>query len=384
MIRKYALSLLILLLILYPEGFSQKVSLGFNNQISTAASLNFGDPAKSQLTGRYIPSLSPAFSFGKNEKLDAEISMNAFGNLNFSNLDYDTSGYRFKPYRVYLRYSNPRLELRLGLQKINFGSANILRPLMWFDKMDFRDPLQLTDGVYGFLGRYYFQNNANIWAWALYGNDKEKGWETAPTLKDHPEFGGRIQLPVPLGEVGMSYHHRLADFSKFYAGIPMLEEPRYTEDWMAVDGKMDLGVGLSFEIVQKLNDTDNAIFSKWETYYNVGLDYTFGIGNGLNLTTEFFQYVNHPDSTQVEVRNTYSVLALSYPFHLSHSLSGMVYYNWDTEEWYRFISMQLKYDYLSLYVMAFWNPDRFSLYSGPDDRTSFAGKGIQLMLVLDI
>jgi hypothetical protein len=49
------------------------------------------------------------------------------------------------------------------LQKINFGSASMLRPLMWFDQMDPRDPLQLTDGVWGLLGRYYFLNNANIW-----------------------------------------------------------------------------------------------------------------------------------------------------------------------------------------------------------------------------
>lgn len=50
-------------------------------------------------------------------------------------------------------------ELRLGLQKINFGSAQLFRPLMWFDKMDPRDPLQMTDGVWGALYRYYFRNN---------------------------------------------------------------------------------------------------------------------------------------------------------------------------------------------------------------------------------
>jgi hypothetical protein len=60
-----------------------------------------------------------------------------------------------KPYRLWARYSTSQLEIRAGLQKINFGSANILRPLMWFDQMDPRDPLQLTDGVWGILGRYY-------------------------------------------------------------------------------------------------------------------------------------------------------------------------------------------------------------------------------------
>ena len=69
----------------------------------------------------------------------------------------DSTDFRFKPYRLWLRYSTSHLEIRAGLQKINFGSSNILRPLMWFDKMDFRDPLMLTDGVYALLGRYYFR-----------------------------------------------------------------------------------------------------------------------------------------------------------------------------------------------------------------------------------
>jgi len=54
------------------------------------------------------------------------------------------------------------------LQKINFGSATLFRLLMWFDRIDPRDPLKLTDGVYGLLLRYYFHNNTNIWLWGLY------------------------------------------------------------------------------------------------------------------------------------------------------------------------------------------------------------------------
>ena len=45
--------------------------------------------------------------------------------------------------------------------------------------------------------RYYFQNNANAWLWMLMGNDETKGWETIPSDGKIPEFGGRMQLPVP-------------------------------------------------------------------------------------------------------------------------------------------------------------------------------------------
>jgi len=110
-----------------------------------------------------------------------------------------------KPYRFWARYSAKQVELRIGLQKINFGSASMLRPLMWFDQVDPRDPLMLTDGVWGILGRYYFLNNANIWLWGLYGNDNRKGWEIFNSQKTIPEFGGRLQIPVPKGESGFSF-----------------------------------------------------------------------------------------------------------------------------------------------------------------------------------
>jgi hypothetical protein len=255
---------------------------------------------------------------------------------------------------------------------------------MWFDKMDFRDPLQLTDGVYSLLGRYYFANNANIWLWTLYGNDKTKGWELSPSVADIPEYGGRIQLPFPRGEIGFSYHHRVADFTEFYTGLPLLSEPHFDEDMMAFDGKWDIGIGLWVEYVRKLNDKGNQLMSRWESYYNIGFDYTFSLGNGLNFNFEFFRYENHPGTGQEKAERNISTAALSYPISLSHNISGMVYYNWDTEEWYRFLNMQLKYDYLSLHIMTYWNPDSFSLYSGGENRSLFTGKGVQLMLVIDI
>ena len=52
------------------------------------------------------------------------------------------------PTAAWLRLSTSRFEARVGLQKINFGSATLFRPLMWFDSLDPRDPLQITDGVY--------------------------------------------------------------------------------------------------------------------------------------------------------------------------------------------------------------------------------------------
>lgn len=362
----------------------QKADIRFDNQISLWSGLAFSKPVEWQAGARYIPSLSPGIQFKGDRRIDAELSLNTYGNLFFTKFDYDTVNYDLKPYRLWIRYTSSHLEIRAGLQKISFGSASVLRPLMWFDKMDFRDPLQLTDGVYALLVRYYFSNNINIWLWGLAGNDRAKGWEAAPSVNDVPEYGGRFEYPAGKGEMGFSYHHRRADYKSLMAGIPSPAETSFTEQLFASDGKWDIGTGIWYEVAGKLNDDNNPLAGRWEIFYNLGLDYTFKLGNGLNLMTEFFHYSNFPDNNLPEIKRNFSILSLSYPLFLTHNLSGMVYYNWDSREWYRLLSMQFKYNYLSLHLMAFWNPDEFTLYGNQGERNLFAGKGFQAMLVIDI
>lgn len=377
-------SLFVFFVMMWLPLMGQKAGISMGNQISSWTGLNFNKPAKWQTGARYIPAINPSIQLNDNSKIDAEISFNAYGNILFSGFEYDTVNYNLKPYRLWLRYSTSHLELRAGLQKINFGSAYIFRPLMWFDKMDYRDPLQLTDGVYAFLGRYYFNNNVNIWLWTLYGNKKEKGWEIVPSAPKIPEFGGRFQIPLGKGEIAATYHNRVADYSEILAGMPMITDSLYSEQMFAIDGKWDLGIGLWFELVGKLNDRNNPVAGKLETYLSLGLDYTFGIGNGLTMISEYFRYGNDRENGQQKISYNLSTLSLNYPLFLSHNISGLVYYNWDSKEWFRFLNYQIKYDYLSIYLMAFWNPDQFTLYRGNEDTSLFAGKGFRLMLVLDI
>ena len=93
-----------------------------------------------------------------------------YGSVLYHPFDSSQVDAAIKAYRLWGRYTGHQFEVRVGLQKIDFGSAMMLRPLQWFDEMDPRDPLNFTTGVYGALGRYYFLNNANIWGWILYGN----------------------------------------------------------------------------------------------------------------------------------------------------------------------------------------------------------------------
>jgi hypothetical protein len=360
----------------------QHIKFRLANQISGWTTVNVSDTMRFQTGGRYIPVLSISDSLSGGKMLDAEVAVNGYGNLTFSKYDAFTDG-NIKPYRFWLRYSTNRLELRAGLQKINFGSASVLRPLMWFDKTDSRDPLQMTDGVYGLLGRYYFKKTANIWLWGLAGNAKVRGWDVAPTVKKTPEFGGRFQLPVPGGEAALTYHHRRADFSGYYPAGAVNVPTTFNEEKAGFDGKWDIGPGLWFEYVVKHNDPDNGILPQWESYMNIGMDYTLPVGNGLNLATEFFRYANKQEWGKSGNDNKYSVVSANYPFGLMNSIMAMVYYNWDQEEWYRFVYIQRKYDFWSFYLLAFRNPEQPLLFGGTKDRNLFMGKGLQFMAVVN-
>jgi hypothetical protein len=282
---------------------------------------------------------------------------------------------------MWLSFYGNQFEVRAGLQKINFGSAMLFRPLMWFDRIDPRDPLQLTDGVYGLLGRYYFLNNINIWIWGLYGDDRIKGWEVFSSLKNSVEFGGRFQVPVFSGEMAASYHHRKADPSGV---IPdsLLHAASYPENRFGVDAKFDLGVGFWVEaavIHQDLDFTDLT----FKSLLNAGMDYTFNLGNGLKLMTEAFGYLQGSRPLGAGEHVLYGLLSATYPITIIHNLSAMVFYDITSSKLYRFLNWSMTYDRWNFYVMGFWNPERYRLYNFDTQTDLYSGWGFQLMAVFN-
>ena len=331
---------------------------------------------------RYIPTFSLELPSDKGYQLDAEFSLNAYGSLDFQSSDDIRSDGKIKPYRAWVRFSTNQFEARLGLQKINFGPAFMFRTLMWFDQLDARDPLQLTDGVYGLLLRYYFLNNANIWLWGLYGNNDPKGWESISTADNTAEFGGRIQVPAGKGELGFSYHHRSIDLSEmsFMIPRPLPEQTKVSENRVALDGKWDIVIGLWFEgAVFKKNTT--WLPYPWQQNLTLGIDYTFGIGNGLHVVGEHYFSMQSTEFLSSGEDFNFSALSLNYPIGLLDSLSAMVYYDWKSDEFYRFINWQRTYDRWQIYVMGFWNPKQFLIYQGNLDSSLFTGTGFQVMVV---
>lgn len=326
--------------------------------------------------GRYIPAFNLEKPLTQKKLLDMEVSANLSGSFATVPFDSTYSNGSARPYRAWVRYSNEQMEWRLGLQKINFGSASILRPLMWFDQIDPRDPLQITDGVYGILGRYYFLNNANVWVWGLYGNKNPRGFDITAPVKEIPEFGGRFQFPVKNGEMGLTYHFRKADISNL--GNPeWVETP---ENRFGFDAKWDIKIGLWVE-ASWIRNSQNIGFLTNQHLFNVGMDYTFGLGNGLNVIAE--QLIISYDETAFGFSDprTLTAISASYPLGLFDNLSAILYYDWTGQSLYNFFQWQHQFATWTLNVMAFWNPENTQLPQQGQAENLLGGKGIQVLAV---
>ena len=297
--------------------------ISFNGQITGWGIVQLENSTPWQLAGRFVPTLLGNFSLASHSNIDFEASLNINGSVNFMGLQYDSVMGQFKPYRIWARYSGQNWEVRAGLQKINFGSAKLFRPLMWFDGMDVRDPLQLTDGVYGALGRYYFPNNANIWLWTLIGNKNPKGYNAIGSAQWKPEIGGRYQIPAGSGQLAFSTNFRKVDVHNLFDSVP--QNTLLNEKRIGFDGKWDLGIGLWFESSVTVLDANSYTLPAVQDVWNVGADYTFGIGSGLGVTVEYFRYHSGQHFlTGGKPMNLVGTM-LTYPVSMLDNLSAMVF-----------------------------------------------------------
>lgn len=355
----------------------ESTPLSFHGQASFWTNIHLDSDIPLKAGVRYIPQVNLRLMEQGNHEIDLELSANINGNTLLS-LDSNEYSGNIKPYRIWLRYSTTQFEIRAGLQKINFGSAHMLRPLMWFDQMDPRDPLQLTDGVWSLLARYYFTNNVNIWLWGLFGNEGPKTWEIGTTPPRSPEFGGRFQMPIPSGEAAISFHHRESDMTDF--GF-FLEQADYVpENRLGVDARWDVEIGLWAEGAW-IHKSENIGMFTHQKIFNVGADYTFSLGNGITAATEQLLYSMDEKALQFDNINHLTALSFSYPAGIFDNISTILYFDWKQNNIYSFLNWQHQLDRMSFYLMAFWNPQTFSLPQQNEATQLFSGKGFQLMLV---
>ncbi len=374
--KKSILLLLFFVCVINAQTKENTFSVG--GQVVGWVTTQFENPLLVQPGGRFVPELKAKLFTGKQVYFDFEASLNINGNVtieDFKNIDFDG---KIKPYRVWTRYANQNFEIRAGLQKINFGQAKMFRPLMWFDGMDIRDPLQLTDGVYGVLGKYFFENNANIWMWGLLGNNRRKGWEFYATEKWKPEIGGRVEIPAGKGELALSSHFRTIEFQNPVLSSIKLEKLK--ESRIGIDGKWDLGAGFWFETSTTINQKNDFLIPRFQEMLNVGVDYTFPVGNGLGVTAEylFFQVGNRflTDGLKMHLAGA----MLNYSLSITDNISAILFAVPGEKLFFNYVSWNKTLDNWSFYIMGYINPQVSGLINlSMTDKNLFAGKGVQLM-----
>ena len=266
-----SIALLLVLSITLIFGQSSSLNLQWKGQASLIHASSFEESFdESPTTMRYIPQLRLDYQSSSSTRLGFDAAVDLY---NFSRGDslvkLDGDLYRFT-----LRFDTPKTQLRVGLQKINFGPARMLRVLQWFDQLDPRDPLALSPGVWSVMGRYYFENGAIIRLWSM-ADAPDPQRDTWGIADEWPwDIGGRLEYPIPAGTLGLTLHK-----------LDVGETEYFNESRAALDVRLDALVGLWSELMFSRTDFDFADANNSLTAM-AGVDYTFGIGNGLYVALE--------------------------------------------------------------------------------------------------
>ena len=117
--------------------------------------------------------------------------------------------------------------------------------------------------------------------------------------------------------------------------------------------------------------------------HSLRTDYTFGLGNGINVMTEAFGYLQGENPFSTDQKLWFGLLSVNYPINIIHNVNAMLFYDIGNKNLYRFINWSVAYDKWSFYLIGFWNPESYTLYN-VDPRTSlYGGWGFQLMAVFN-
>lgn len=348
---------------------SSATELDWRGQVSGWTMASESEDTRTKQVGiRYLPEATLMLPVSDESFFDLGVSLNGFAAEGDVEDRFDVDFYRMK-----LRFATAQTETVLGLQKINFGPAQLLRALRWFDRLDPRDPQQLTEGVYGVRTKYTAMNNANLWLWALVGNDQPKGYEMFGTVSDRPEVGGRFQYPIPFGQAAATVHLRQVDAS-------VLNMDPFTEKRFALDARWDVEIGLWIESVAQQQSIPFLPFD-WVKMNTIGADYTVGLGNGIYILGEHLVVTTSDELFSWDDNTHLSAFSLSYLFGLFDSFRAIGSYQWDEDQFSQYVSWQRTYDSLLISLGLFHYPEVSNPQSVQPQTSVRSGTGGQLVLV---
>ena len=288
--------------------------------------------SKFQSSISYIPTISFKKNISTQSLLDFEwgyqLQRNFSGDSLYKKIE--------KPYRLWTRYSNQKLEARLGLQKIIFGPTQILRPLSWFDSFDIKNPTSETNGVEALRLKWFSSNNNTLWSWFIKDD------------LDTISYGGRYEFLLPIGEIGLTIH---SDPKNSYqiigqTGIPIDR----AHNRVAIDYRYDGIIGFWNESTMIQSKTSQVILATF------GADYTLPILNGVSILTETM-YTSNKNTDQNKTKY-YSAFIASLPISMTHLAMYISQLDWSEQKIYHFLRWSSTFDNYSLNWILSLNPKR--------------------------
>ena len=353
--------LLLIVLVLpfpFPLAFAESQHT-YQGQLNLWLTFPQEKPQPGENGARYLPGFRTRMVLQDGMEFEGEASINLY--LTSSQTSEKSWQESVKAHRLWGRIFSENLEIRLGLQKINWGPGKTLRALQWFDQIDPTDHSGFTDGVFALLVRQYFANNANLWGWILYGNQHAMGISPFTTLKYQPEFGGRVQIPVEHGEAGFTIHHRRIDASHW---VEDMQEKEKTENRFGLDAQWDLGLGLWLEFTLIEIEKTKSL-PQQQRHSVLGIDYTLDVGNGVFTALEAMQIQTNSPSESIETSTQWiAALTQNYPLNLLDHVGLITLWNTEQKTAKMHVNWQRVQDDLIWNVAYFYNETSVEPASG--------------------
>jgi len=339
--------------LLSAQSLSTKGQLWFgalkgNNAPSNQSSL--------EMSIGYIPTISFYKDMHNDRLFDVELAYRAEQYYSGESLLLDS----FEPHRVWMRFSNQKTEIRLGLQKITFGPAQMLRSLSWFDSFNLKDPTGQTDGVDAFRLQWFPSNSFSIWSW-LVRNEQSV-----------VSYGGRGEFSTHIGEWGITVHHDPTDALHIIGQTGAWFDQRHNR--VALDFRYDGLVGLWNESALIFSKSRNIML------VTIGADYTLPVASGILIMTESMLI----NSSQKNSDRVYTAFMASVPLGMIHQIMFITQLDWEEEKIYNYLRWSATYDRYSLNLIASISPKRSAYkeidYLLPKTAAGF-GTNFQLMFI---
>lgn len=363
---------------------SAEVRVHFEGQLSTWARwFSLEDNGGDYQGGiRYLPSLSLEHKLNAQSRFGFEMALNGLFSFDSGPADPQAD---LALYRATAWFATARTETVIGLQKIAFGPATLLRPLRWFDRIDPKDPLGFTNGQYGARFRYFTLDNTNAWIWCLYPNidQDDNAADELPTEDSVPQWGGRVQVPLLGGEMALSANVRRVDTTTSMLQWATAQSPEtgYEERRVGLDGRWDIGVGLWFEMV--FQHQTIAWPFEWRKAVVGGIDYTFDWGNGLYALVEQMAAAGSQQPLGWEEEVWASAVMLRYPLNVMDAMQFIGAYGWDDNGVSAHLSWQRTYDRWIINAALFHYPTGDDNPSTVDQPLPVSGSGAAVMLIFN-